>query len=94
MIHIGEDNGEEELPDALRSGRIDAVARGEVGNRDAASASDGLLTVTALDDRAEHGGFALDKEEAEPAACLDRKIAWIAHGLRIRYGEWRDDPSV
>ncbi len=46
------------------------------------------------DDRAEHGGFALDKEEAEPAACLDRKIAWIAHGLRIRYGEWRDDPSV
>ena len=94
VIYLGENSGEEELLDALRSRRIDAIARGEVGNRDSAAETGGALTVTALDDRAEHGGFALAAKDAELAACLDRKIAWVTNGRKIGYGEWREDPEV
>ena len=66
--------------DALRSGHIDALARGEIGNLDAAAESGGALVVTALDDRIEHGGFTLATEDAVLAACLDRKIDWLTDG--------------
>ena len=94
IVYLGANDGENELLDALRSGRIDAIARGEIGNRDAAAESGGVLTVATLDDRVEYGGFALAAENAELAACLDRRIAWITNGGRIGYGEWREDPAV
>ena len=82
------------LIEALRTGGIDAVARGEIGNRAAARAHGGELAVTALDSRAETGGFALAVEDAATAARLDRLIAWLTDGGRIGYGEWLDDPTV
>ena len=94
IVYLGEHTGEEELLDALRSGRIDAIARGEVDNRDAAAETGGALVVSALDGRAEHGGFALAAEDARLAACLDRGIAWITKGRKIGYREWREDPAV
>jgi ABC-type amino acid transport substrate-binding protein len=85
---------EAEMLDALAGGGIDAIARGEVGNLATAGAHDGAFVVTALDERAEVGGFALAVEEAELAACLDRYIAWLTDNGRIGYQEWIDAPAI
>ncbi len=87
-------SGETALIEALAAGRVDAVARGEVGNRAAAAAHGGSFAVTALDGEGETGGFALAAEDAALAACLDRYIEWLTDGGRIGYPEWLDDPSV
>lgn len=68
---------------ALADGGIDAIARGEVGNLDAARIHGDAFAVTALDERAEVGGFALAVEDAELAECLDRHIAWVTDNGRI-----------
>ena len=86
--------GEEELLGALASGRVDALARGEIGNRDAVHASGGAFVVTALDAAVEYGGFTLGVEDADLAACIDDKINYLTDDQRIGYGEWRQDPSV
>ena len=43
VIYLGEEIGEAELLEALQNGQIDAIACGEVGNRDASLASNGEL---------------------------------------------------
>ena len=86
--------GEEELLGALASGRVDALARGEIGNRDAVHASGGAFAVTALDAAVEYGGFTLGVEDADLAACIDDKINYLTDDQRIGYGEWRQDPLV
>ena len=85
---------ERALIEALASGRIDAVARGEIGNRYAAFGAGESFAVTALDGRAETGGFALAAEDAALAACLDRHIDWLTDGGRIGFRDWLDDASV
>ena len=94
LVYLGGETRKAELLAALRAGTVDAVARGEIGNRDAARASGDELTVTALDHAAEHGGFALSVEDAVLAACLSRKIDWLTDGRRIGYAAWLTDPSV
>ena len=71
--------------EALAAGGVDAVARGEVGNLDAARTQGGAFAVTAHDSRVEVGGFALAAADAELAACLDRHIAWLTDNGRIGY---------
>lgn len=85
---------EEALIKALAAGQVDAVARGEIGNRATARASGGVFAVAALDRRVESGGFALATTDAGLAACLDRHIAWLNDGGRIGFKEWLNDPSV
>ena len=85
---------EEELLGALASGRVDALARGEIGNRDAVHASGGAFVVTALDAAVEYGGFTLGVEDADLAACIDDKINYLTDDQRIGYGEWRQDSSI
>ena len=85
---------ESALIEALASVRIDAVARGEIGNRYAAFASGGAFSVTAIDSRAETGGFALAASDTALAACLDRHIGWLTDGGRIGFRDWLDDASV
>ena len=94
VIYLGEEIGEAELLEALQNGQIDAIARGEVGNRDASLASNGELVVAALDEAAEFGGFALGAQDAELAACLDEKINYLTDRQRIGYGEWRANPAI
>ena len=94
VVYLGDETGELELLDALGAGAIDAVARGEIGNRDAAYAHDDAFAVTALDDKVEYGGFTLAAENAELASCLDRMINWLTDDRRIDYGSWREDPAV
>ena len=94
VVYLGDQAGEPELLDALEAGTIDAVARGEIGNRDAAYTRGGAFTVTALDEKVEHGGFALAAENTELASCLDRMIRWLTDDGRIDYADWREDPAV
>ena len=92
VVYLGA--SEEELFDALASGRVDALARGEIGNRDAVHASGGAFAVTALDAAVEYGGFTLGVEDADLAACIDDKINYLTDDRRIGYGEWRQDSSI
>jgi len=94
VVYLDESGGESEWLESLRTGRIDAVASEELGNRRAAHGSGGAFVVMALDTRIEHGGFALNAADASLAACLDRKIEWLTEKRRIGYAEWLKDPSV
>ena len=88
-------SSETELLQALRNGQIDALARGEIGNQDAAHLSDGAFVVTAVDIQAtERGGFTLAAEDTSLLACLNEKINWLTRNGEIGYAEWRQDPKV
>ena len=91
VIYLG---GEAELLAALEAGAIDAVARGEIGNRRASHDSGGAFVVTALDPQVEHGGFTLSADDRALASCIDEKIAWLTDGRRIGFAEWLADRSV
>ena len=94
VFYFGAEVGEAELLDALAAGRIDAFARGEVGNRDAVQVSGNTFVVTALDTEFELGGFTLAVEDAALAACIDEKLNYLTDNRNIGYAEWVADPSV
>lgn len=94
VVYLGYESGEAELLQALRDETIDAVARGEIGNGEAAHQSEGSFAVAALDSLAEYGGFTLDADDRELLACIDDRIDWLTDDRRIGYAEWRADPSV
>ena len=93
VVYLGAELGESELLEALAEGRIDAIARGEIGNRGAAYA-DGAFAVTALDSQIEYGGFTLAVEDAELAACIDERLTYLTDGENISYGEWLQDSNI
>ena len=94
VVYLGDDLGEADLIAALRDGKVDALAQGEIGNRDAASDADGGLVVTALDTAVEHGGFTLAVADAALASCINEKINWLTDNRRIGYAEWVENPLV
>ena len=94
VIYLEDEMGEAALLDALATGSIDAIARGEAGNRDAAYTTDDIFVVTALDAQVEYGGFTLALEDAELAACIDEKINYLTDDRNIDYSEWLQNPSV
>ena len=94
VIYLGADLGEIELLQALRDRTIDAVARGEIGNSDAAAASGGRFVVTGIDPQAEYGGFTVAAENTALLSCLNDKIRWLTNGGRIGYAQWLADPDV
>ena len=94
VVYLGETEGESELLDALRSGEIDLVARGEIGNDQAARDSGGAFEIVALDEHAEHGGFTIDSGRPRLLACFDHKIDWLTDGGEVGYAQWREDAGV
>lgn len=95
VIYLGSETGEAELLQALGDGQIDALARGEIGNQDAAHLSEGAFVVTAVDLLAkERGGFTLAVEDTALLACLNEKIHWLTRNGEIGYAEWRKDQKV
>ena len=90
VIHTSED----QQLGALSAGDVTAVARGEIGNSDAAAASDGAFEVTALDPQSEHGGFAVDADAVELLACLDDAIGLLTDNGRIGYRQWAANTLV
>ena len=94
VVYLPVEDGQDHLVEALAEGAIDAVAKGEIGNRDDAYDSGGAFVVTALDSEPEYGGFSLAAGDAELRSCLDDKIDYLTDGRRIGYAEWREDSSV
>ena len=94
VIYLGDTEGESELLQALADGRIDAIARGEIGNREAAAITNEAFVVSALDDRVEYGGFTLAIADAELAACLDTRLNHLTDNGNIGYVQWLQDPAV
>ena len=90
VIHASED----QQLGALHDGEVTAVARGEIGNREAAADSGGALEVTALAPQAEYGGFAVDADAIELLGCLDEAIELLTDKGRIGYPEWAANPLV
>ena len=94
VIYLGGDVGESALFEALTDGGIDAIARGEIGNRDAAAATRGAFVVTALDKQVEYGGFTLAVEDVALRASLNEWIDYLTDDGNIGYAEWLADPMV
>ena len=94
VIYLGDELGENELLDALRNGEIDAIARGEIGNQDAAQASDREFAVTALDPASEYGGFTVAASRTGLLACLNDALDWLTDNRSIGYAEWLANPNV
>ncbi|MCY4300666.1 MAG: transporter substrate-binding domain-containing protein [Aestuariivita sp.] len=92
VIYLGETEGEDELLSALEVGNIDAVARGEIGNRDAAQKFG--FHVSAIDSQAEYGGFAVDFENITLLKCVDERINWLTDHGQIGYGDWLVEPTI
>ena len=79
---------------ALSGGVVDALARGEIGNRNDAHAHDDSFAVALLDDAVEFGGFTLAARDAELASCLSDKLDYLTDNMNIGYAEWLADPGV
>jgi len=94
VIYLGDVEGEDALLQALRDGAIDAVARGEIGNRDASHASSGSLVVDVVDEAFELGGFTVAVDDAELLACLNERLDYLTESRRIGYAEWFLDRDV
>ena len=94
VVYLGDELGESELLAALSDGSIDAIARGEIGNRDAAHAHGESFAVALLDDAVERGGFTLAAEDSALASCLSDKLDYLTDGMNIGYAEWLADPAV
>ena len=80
--------------EALRSGAVDALARGMIGSADAVVESVGAFALGARDRRRELGGFALAASDRALAACLDTNIDYLTDSGCIGYDQWRTDPAV
>lgn len=94
IIYLGAETGELELLEALADGRIDAIARGAIGNQDGAIASDGQFVVTALDAQIEYGGFALSRSDTELISHLNGWIDYLTDSGNIGYAEWAHNSNV
>ncbi len=94
VVYLGDELGERELLEALANGDIDALARGEIGNTDAAQESGGAFVVAALDDAVEYGGFTVAAGDTDLLALLNERIDYLTDNRRIGYAEWRADPTV
>ncbi len=94
VIYLDDEAGESALLDALAEGNIDAIARGETGNQDAAYAPGSTFVVTARDDQIEYGGFTFDLKDAELAACINERINYLIDDGKIGYAEWLQDRTV
>lgn len=78
----------------LQENRIDALARGEIGNRGAAAAFAGTLIVTALDEQVEYGGFTVARENTELLEFLNKRIDYLTDNGNIGYAQWVVDNGV
>ncbi|MCY4150848.1 MAG: transporter substrate-binding domain-containing protein [Aestuariivita sp.] len=92
IIYLGDEEGEIELLSALAAGKIDAIARGEIGNLHAAR--DPRFTVSLLDDQVEFGGFALPAASDDLLACINQKLDWLTDQRQMGYAEWFADPNI
>ena len=94
VVYLGYERGESELLEALREGTVDAVARGEIGNSEAAHLSGNSFAISVLDSAVEYGGFTVDAGNTELLGCLDDFLDWLTDGRQIGFPDWQADRSV
>ena len=94
VIYLGDNTGEVDLLSALEMGEVDGVARGEIGNSDAANASAGKLAVAIRDSESEWGGFTVSAASDDLATCLNEHIDYLTDNRNIGYAQWLEDPGV
>ena len=94
VVYLGDHLGERELLDALENGEIDGIARGEIGNSDAANTSEGIFTVSLLDSESEWGGFTVSADDRDLLDCLNGHIDYLTDNRQIGYAEWLADSGV
>ena len=94
VVYLGAELGEVVLIDALKDGEIDAIARGQIGNGLVASASDGELVISALDEAVEYGGLSTDVDAVALRECLNDKIEWLTDDGALDYADWLDDATI
>lgn len=92
--YLGDDLGEVELLNALENGEIDGVARGEIGNTDAANASEDRFAVPILDSESEWGGFTVSADNGDLLSCLNEHVDYLTDDRNIGYPQWLADPDV
>ncbi len=92
VVYMGNDDAE--YIAAVIDGRLDGLGRGELGNTDAAVASEGALAVTAYDPAVEHAGFSLPIEDADLLACLNARLNWLTDHRQIGYPDWVNNPNI
>ena len=82
---------------ALNEGRVDAFARGAIGNAVAAQQSDGLLRIAVFDERqVEQGAFvyAASAEGDEVRHLMDSLLGCLTRGGDIGFDDWYGDRQV
>ena len=94
VIYLGDHLGEAELLAALADGTVDALARGEIGNQDAAQNPDWNFAVTGLDPQTENGGFTVAADNTALLTCLNQRINWLTDNRRLGYSQWLADPTI
>ena len=90
---IREYPSEAELLEALRSGEIDAIARGEIGNEYQESQDASLVTI-ALRNFDEGFAMSVDPANGELQAALAQAIAQTTKNGALGYREWLANPAV
>ncbi len=94
VMYLPDDIGPDTVHEMLLAGVIDGRAGEEIENNNAVHGSDGNLTITALDDLVEYGGFTVAAGDADLLARLNESIDYLTDNRRIGYAEWRADPTV
>ena len=94
VVYLGYERGETELLEALMDGAVDAVARGEIGNSEAAHVSADAFAISVRDSLVEYGGFTVDADDSELLGCVDDFIDWLTDGRQIGFPEWQADRMV
>lgn len=84
---------ESELLPALLNGKIDAIARGEIGNEYQASKNNQLITI-AKKSFEEHFAFAIDSSNKMLTRDLNQAIRQITNNGKITYLQWNRNHSV
>ena len=84
---------ESELLPALMSGKIDAIARGTIGNQYQESKNDQLITI-AQKSFGEHFAFAVDSSNKALSSSLNQAIKQITKNGKITYSQWLKNHAV
>jgi ABC-type amino acid transport substrate-binding protein len=84
---------ESELLPVLKAKRIDAIARGEIGNNYQASLDKSLFTIVTKD-FGEAFSIAVDPSNKPLLVCLNKAIDEITSNENIEYAQWQKNHNV
>lgn len=93
MSNFVQYESEAQLLPALLSKKIDAIARGEIGNEYQELLDPNLVTI-AKQDFNEGFAFAVDSSNLELISALNQAILKITHHGQVTYHQWLKNPNI